>query len=197
MQKSEAKKIVATLAANYAPQLARLGIEQVRQMAEICADMLQDLEFDVVKAAAERLMASSEFMPTIAAIRSAALSITDGPQRPGGDAWGDVLKAVSRFGIYRTPSFDDPVVARCVRQLGWTEVCNSTNRPADRARFIELYDQLKSHERVDKLTGHLPAQTRLRELRAQATAFETPDASNLVLVQFIGESLARRGGRLS
>lgn len=166
MQKSEAKKIVATLAANYAPQLAKLGIEQVRQMAEIYADMLQDLDYLVVKAAAESLMASSEFMPTIAAIRSAALAISEGAQRPGGDAWGDVLDAVSQFGIYRQPAFLDSVTARCVKQLGWEEICNSLNQAADRARFIELYDRLKSHERTEKLTGHLPAQARLRELRA-------------------------------
>jgi hypothetical protein len=58
-----------------------------------------------------------------------------------------VLAAVRKFGVYRQPSFCDPVVARAVQSLGWEEICNSENQAADRARFIELYDRLSRAQR--------------------------------------------------
>ena len=117
------------------------------QTAQVYEEFLQDLDYDKANAAVRRLVTTARFMPAIAEIREACVESAHGQVRPGGDAWGDVLAAVRKFGIYRTPQFADPVVARAVQSLGWGEICNSENQAADRARFIELYDRLSKAQR--------------------------------------------------
>jgi hypothetical protein len=109
-------------------------------------------------------------MPTIAEIREACMDLEHGEPKAGGEAWGEVLAAVSRWGIYRQPGLDfqfaDPVVARAVQAFGWRNICNSENQQADRARFIELYDRLATVERKQLNAGQLPAAQRLRALQS-------------------------------
>ena len=120
-------------------------------------DMLADLDYARTNAAVKRILASAKFLPTIAEIREAVLEADRGPRRPGGDAWGEVLAAVHKFGVHRTPAFRDPLVAHCVRQLGWEEICNSENQAADRARFVELYDR---HALTERREQQVPADVR-------------------------------------
>lgn len=136
MTKTEAAKLVAVLIAAFPHG------KLTPQTSAVYEDMLSDLDYATTNAAVRRLMATARFLPTIAEIRGAALEVTHGQARPGGDAWGDVLDAVSRFGSYRRPVFDDPVVDHAVAAFGWQNICLSENQQADRARFIELYDRL-------------------------------------------------------
>lgn len=159
MKSSEAKKIVAFLAASFPGQIAKLGETAARQMAEVYAEMLADLEYDHALAAVRRLATTARWLPTIAEIREVATDLALGPRRHGGDAWGDVLSAVSRHGRNRYPQFEDAITAACVRALGWQEICNSENAIADRARFIELYDKLAREKRTDEVAGEVGALT--------------------------------------
>jgi hypothetical protein len=115
--------------------------------------MLIDLDKDKAHAAVARLIGTAKFLPTIAEIRSASADLVMGPRRVGAEAWGDVNEAVRKFGRYRAPVFSDPIVAECVRCFGWQSICDSTNDIADRARFVELYDQLAARVRSDQVAG--------------------------------------------
>ena len=42
----------------------------------------------------------------------------------------------------------DPVLAATVKAFGWSALCRGDNPSADRARFIELYDQLAKDRRI-------------------------------------------------
>jgi hypothetical protein len=132
----EVSKLVALLFAAFPSARINPGTSAVYER------MLADLDSSTAARAVDRLLSTSKFLPTIAEVRAACLELERGTQRPGGDAWGDVREAVHRFGIYRQPVFADPVVARCVESLGWTEICNSEHQASDRARFVELYDRL-------------------------------------------------------
>ena len=160
MTEAECRKAVAVLLGAY----PSVRIERVTAFAY--ERMLADLPYPVVNAAIERLLATSKFMPTVAEIRATCLALSHGEQRAAGEAWGDVLKALRRYGVYRTPGrdfeFEDPVVAECVRALRWDEICNSEFIQADRARFIALYDQLAAKNRTLQLSEGLPAMQRLR-----------------------------------
>jgi hypothetical protein len=131
--------------------------------------MLVDLDVKLAAATVEHLMATRTFMPTIAEVRSTCAEMQHGPVAAGGEAWGQVLHAIGRYGYYRVPgqdfTFADPVVARCVEAMGWRNLCSSENQVADRARFTELYDKLAKQERVDVVAGALPAVRAARELR--------------------------------
>lgn len=146
--------------------------------------LLADLDYTTTNAAIERLIATSKWPPTIAEIREAALALVDGETRPGGDAWGDVLRAIGRYGNERIPGyhfdFDDPVVAQCVAALQWRELCLSENQVADRARFIELYDRATATRRRSMLSESLPAVRRLRAAADQPAIATAQDAKLLI-----------------
>lgn len=164
MTRLEAAKLVGVLLAAFpSPQ-------NTTKTSEIYERMLSDLDYAVANAAVERLLATRERMPSIAEIRKACLDLSIGETRAGGEAWGDVVKAIGRYGVYRQPGkefhFQDPVAARCVAALGWGNLCNSESQIADRARFIELYDKLAVTARREANVSELPAAKRLHELQA-------------------------------
>lgn len=145
--------------------------------------MLVDLDREKAHAAVCRLLATAKFMPTIAEIRGAAVDLELGARRAGAEAWGDVGMAVRRFGRYQDPEFTDPLVAECVRSFGWHSLCDSTNDVADRARFVELYDQLSARQRADQVAGErlaLPAPS-------NAPAGRLRDVSSLTVGRRLGE----------
>jgi len=147
MKRSEVAKLVLNLTAAYpnAPVTEATSAAYERQLA--------DLDYAAAQAAIERLLNTCRFLPTIAEIREAATEMTLGPRRLGGEAWGDVNAEVRRVGRYGLPSFEDPLTAEAVRQMGWLSLCDSTNEVADRARFVELYDGLAARQRRDQVAG--------------------------------------------
>ncbi len=164
MTETECRKIVSVLLGAFAN--ARITQDTVA----IYERMIRDQDYAVANAAVERLLATSKFMPSIAEIREACLDLNLGERKAGGEAWGEVLRAVSRFGGYRVPGtdfvFSDAVVGRCVDALGWKNLCTSENQISDRARFVELYDKLAVGDRKQKNAGELPAHKRLEESRS-------------------------------
>jgi hypothetical protein len=152
MQRSEAAKLVAILAAAYRDA----AISDAT--ADVYESMLLDLPFPAVQAAIQRLVCTSKWLPTIAEIRAAAADQERGPVRKGVEAWGDVLAEIRRTGAHGVPSFVDPLVADCVNAMGWRGLCLGDNEAADRARFAELYDALAARGRADVVSGRpLPA----------------------------------------
>jgi hypothetical protein len=159
----QVKKLVAVLLAAFPSSKA------TAETVTTYVRMLADLEYVAANAAVERLLATAKFLPTIAEIREAALTVNAGEIRPGGDAWGEVLRAIARHGRMRVPGqdfhFADPVTAQCVESLTWRELCDSENQAADRARFVELYDKLAAQNRRSQLSESLPAMQSFRALQ--------------------------------
>lgn len=175
MTKAEAAKIVAVILAAYPAQRARMTAHDVNATSSAYERLLVDLDFAAVDAAVEKLTATSKFMPTIAEIREATAALYIGDVAAGGEAWGVVLRAIGRYGRNRTPGVDfafgdppDPVALEVVRALNWRELCDSENQAADRARFIELYNQLAAKARRGAVSNSLPAQQKFRALQEQA-----------------------------
>lgn len=159
----QAQKLVVVLVTHFPAFMAKLTREQQEATQAGYRRFLLDLDYDLANAAIERAIATSKFFPTIAEIRAAALATAVGPKRAGGEAWEDVRKAIGRWGMNRTPGvefqFADPLVARCVQALGWGALCMSENATADRARFIELYDEVTTTERTEVIVRTLPGQS--------------------------------------
>lgn len=153
MTAEQTTTILRMLAAAYPTQRQRMSRDDVRAMAAVYIAGLADLDADRVRAAVNRLVKASKWIPTIAEIREAAVDVAHGARRPGGDAWGRCLALIRRYGSHRWPGIDfevdDPLLLATIRALGWYELCASDNPHADRARFIELYDQLAAGERKE------------------------------------------------
>lgn len=153
MTPGECRDVLKLIGAAYPAQRQRMSGDDVRAMASVYTAGLLDLDFDRVRAAVDRLVKGSRFMPTIAEIREAAVDVAHGTRLPGGDAWGRCLRMIRRYGSHRHPGVDfpvdDPALLATIRSLGWLGLCQSNNPQADRARFIELYDQLAKGERKE------------------------------------------------
>lgn len=157
MKPSEAAKVVGLLQAGF--PAARMTEATVL----LYERLLVDLDFELASATVERLICTSKFCPTVAEIRDAAADLALGPSRSGVEAWGDVGMAIRRVGSYGTPTFEDPLVAECVRIMGWRNLClGEAPEHTDRARFCELYADLQRKQRVADVSvpGRLmPART--------------------------------------
>jgi hypothetical protein len=107
-------------------------------------------------------MAESEFFPTIAKLRNKAIALIAPARKDPMDAWGEVIREIQRTGFYRSPRFEDPLIAKAVDCLGWQYLCSSENTVADRAHFAKVYEQFVEREAQDAKL--LPAARRLREM---------------------------------
>jgi len=181
MNRQEAAKLVAVVIASCPAQSSKLDTQRQLAMVDAFASLLDDMTYEQASAAVRVLLQTRSWMPSVADIRATALELARGPVAPGGDAWGQVLKAISRYGIYRQPgvdfSFPDAVTAKCVQALGWTQLCNSENQVADRARFVELYDKLAAQSHRESLSPVLTAAKEARDAR------ELPESTSPVVLQ--------------
>jgi len=157
---AEAARLTASVLAAYPAAASKLTASAVAAMPGVWHTLLSDLTSEQANRALARHVAVSQWMPSVADLRRAALELEVGHRNAGGEAWGLVLRAIGRWGMNRAPGvdfvFEDPVAARCVDALGWRELCLSENQVADRARFVELYDQLAINARVEAQVAGLP-----------------------------------------
>ncbi len=155
MTSDQMQGLFRIILAGWASQRQRLTGDDVAEMTKLYAAGLMDLDFDVAHAAVIRIVHTSKFLPTVAEIREAAGVIKHGNRRAGAEAWGEVIAKIRRFGSYRTPGiefyFEDPITARVVKALNWAELCSGEGSQimADRARFIDAYDQISDAARAD------------------------------------------------
>jgi hypothetical protein len=160
VNETEAKQAVAIALAACPQHALKISLDEVRLMVKAWTMLLEDLSSSEVMAALKRYLATNKWLPAPADIRAIAAEAKHGRQRPGSDAWEDVRKAIGTVGSYRLPTFVDPLVARAVAALGWRELCASENPTADRARFVELYQQYARAAAEDAVVGALPGVSR-------------------------------------
>lgn len=117
--------------------------------------LLADLPIEQIKCAALRHIAANRFFPSVAELREAATALAQLPRQSAVEAWGEVLSAFADSRYYcfedhvNVPQFDNPITNRLIQSMGWRELCASDNVIADRARFIQSYEQLAARERSE------------------------------------------------
>ena len=111
--------------------------------------LLSDIPYTNLGTAVHMLAVRTKFPPSVAEIREMVCQA----QSVGEDwseAWGNVLKAIGRFGQYQEEEamavLSDKAAA-VVRQLGWKSLCQSDNLVADRAHFQRAYETLQRREK--------------------------------------------------
>lgn len=149
MTANEANKLAATLLAAY--PAARVSQETPR----VYARGLHDLDYPGAQMAAERLMRTQKFLPTISELREVYVQMSRGGPRSGEEAWALVMTAIRRRGRYNPPVFKDDTINQALRLWGsWEALCNSPeDDPGGRARFVQLYDSLAKSTRADAVAG--------------------------------------------
>jgi len=161
MTTDEAAQVVALALAAYPTQAGKISGSAITAMRAMWADLLGDLEFGAIKAALQVYCRSAKWLPSPAELRELVAS-GGAATRSGIDAWGDVRKAVSRFGVYRRPQFTDALVAKAVDAVGWDAICNSEAEGVERAHFARAYERFAVDARTTAQVGALARQA-LRE----------------------------------
>ena len=165
MTPAEAAKAVAMLQAAY--PAARWSEPTI----DLYEHLLAELDFNLARDAIVRIIRSSKFLPTVAEILDAVADIGIGPMRSAVEAWGDVVMAIRLTGYIGVPKFSDPLVADCVRAMGWRNLCiGDSPEASDRARFCELYQDKQRKQRV--LDVSEPG--RLLPVRSEGSRAELP-----------------------
>jgi len=119
--------------------------------------LLSDIPPGDLQTVVDQSIAECKFLPTVAELRDRWHNLTRGiGQLTATDAWGQVKAEIRRIGSWGTPTFDDPIVARVVRNMGWIELCMSeAPEGVDRAQFTKMYNELVARgEQVQKLLPH-------------------------------------------
>lgn len=160
MNLDEATQLVTTAGVLYPAWWLKLDKRTQEATFAAWASMLEDVEPRAGLAALKRHAATNKWPPSIAEIRAIVAESQHGRARTGAQAWEDVRRAIGSVGRNRAPTFTDPVTALVVNGLGWVELCNSENATADRARFIDAYEQHARRAAEDRSVASLPGVAR-------------------------------------
>ena len=145
--------------------------EELTAIAETQADMLEDIPFEVGKAAVAAHAASSPYAPAISEIRAYARRMTEPPRLSADEAWALAIGAIRRYGCSpykRYPAGKYPYelardslpaeVWRVMELMGYQSMCRSENEDVLRAQFIRAWErQQKAREERENLLPFLPA----------------------------------------
>lgn len=160
MNRDEGQQVVRVLAAAFRADLRGLTPSEVLAWSNVYAAGLADLDFEEVRAGVERLVRSAKFLPRVAEIREAVLTVTRGQIKSGAEAWREVISVIGLppwaevAGVLvgprgRRPTFADPITARLMPPGAWLELCASSSPVVERARFVDAYDALARQGRVE------------------------------------------------
>lgn len=124
--------------------------------APVLYETLKDLPSDELKAAVLHCVSQPgrAFAPSIGEIRGAVgeLRKTSSGLPSSYEAWQEVLTQIrDNGGDFGKPVWSHPLVQRAVQAIGWRELRMSENQTADRARFLQCYEQLTERAERDDL----------------------------------------------
>jgi hypothetical protein len=186
----EAAKLVTMMVTAWPEGMRWLDEDQQAETRGLYRRFLVDLPFEAGMAAVVRLIAtwrptSAVRWPSIAELRGAIALYTDGRPMTAGEAWGS-LRKLGRWMPRAQLARIDPTVFTCLDSLGWivwTDVFergesvrswrvvrpgDTDSEAADRARFLELYEQLTVRGVQDRAVGALAPPVEVRRIAAPA-----------------------------
>lgn len=112
-------------------------------------DELKDMDFMVAVTTLKKWTQTSDFCPSIAALRGTAVKVAHEDIGEWGDKYALVMKLVgscgrdNKEGAYERM---DPITQRTVERLGWRNICDSPveHQAVDRANFRDIYNEEKA-----------------------------------------------------
>ncbi|MGV8153409.1 MAG: replicative helicase loader/inhibitor [Alkaliphilus sp.] len=154
MTKQEGLIILGILKTAYPRFYTNIQKNEVENAVLLWSEMLTDYSLDVIKIAIKKLIAESVYPPTIADVRKSLVSVSKGDGISVAGAWGEVHKAIRRFGSYQEEKALESLsktTQKIVKYMGYKYLCLSENQMADRAHFIKMHSQLVEREQKDAL----------------------------------------------
>lgn len=130
--------------------------------------LLADIPPADLQTVIDQCIAECKFLPTVAEIRERWHALAHATHHlPVSDAWGIVKSEIRRIGSWGTPTFDDPLIAKVVKNMGWLELCMSESpEGVDRAQFERAYNDLA--QRSTQMQKLLPQAREMVQARTSA-----------------------------
>lgn len=126
---------------------------------ELWYRQLSDLDYNVAMAGLIKWVLTNKWSPSIADIREMAVTVVEGDTPDYGEAWGEVQRAIRRYGSFRPEEALNSMsnlTRMAAERIGFINLCMSENPVADRAQFEKVYKSLVEREKKDKqLTQNL------------------------------------------
>lgn len=166
MNKQDILKAVAPLQLAY-----NASIDDAR--LRLYVEMLSDIPPSILETAVKKLIMTNKFLPSIAEIREVAYGIKgiiSGTAAPDeSEAWGEVIKAIQSVGYYGKPKFSHEAITTAVNNIGWQDICMTTNDGMNtlRSQFRRAYQlaaQRQKDNRDNAVLGISPGNEKLKQL---------------------------------
>lgn len=138
MTHNELINIMAWVMANF-PNMQE---KDIRPTVQLWERMYSDVPKEKFEGAIVKVLARSDYFPTVAAI-SKALTTED--ELTPIEAWGEVKKAVIEFGYPRQKQALDSMsllTRKVVNAIGWQDICASEESDVIRGQFMNHYATL-------------------------------------------------------
>jgi hypothetical protein len=165
MTQKETAYLLSILRAAYPRFYYDVSPDDLKISVDTWTVMLSDTSLEIATVALQRLIATSKFPPTIAEMRESISAVIHPTMPDSGDAWGEVVSAISKYGYYRPEealaSMREPV-RLAVKCMGWRELCMSENGMADRAHFLRIYETMEKRTKEDNL---IPVALKMQSLQ--------------------------------
>lgn len=135
--------------------------------------MLSDIPPQILEVTVKKLIMTNKFLPSIAEIRETAYGIKgtiSGTVAPDeSEAWGEVIKAIQSVGYYGKPKFSHEAITTAVNNIGWQDICMTTNDGMNtlRSQFRRAYQlaaQRQKDNRDNAVLGISPNNEKLKQL---------------------------------
>ena len=160
------------LAKNLYPRDKGLDVtaSALTNMAKAWTELLQDIPFELGKAAVAAHAASSPYAPAVSEIRAYARKLTEPPRLSADEAWAVALGTIRRYGCSpvrdvatgkfpheRARENTPPQVWRVMELMGYRSMCMSENIDVLRAQFIRAWErQEQVRQEREQLLPFLP-----------------------------------------
>lgn len=139
MDFSEFSKFVSAIRAYYPKE----KILPDKESMTLWYKQLSDIPYDTALLVIDKWVATNDWSPSIAGIRSLANEIMIGEIPDWGEAWEVVMRGVRLYGSYEPEKayelMGEPT-ATCVKRIGWNEICFAENIDNVRANFRMIYE---------------------------------------------------------
>jgi hypothetical protein len=113
--------------------------------------LLRDIPVEELQVVTDQAISECTFLPTVAELRQRWYRLTQPQHQLTADAaWGMVTAEIRRVGAWGSPTFDSPIVARIVANMGWRDLCASENGMADRAHFMRMFEQAQERDLANR-----------------------------------------------
>jgi len=140
-------------------------------IAKLWYESLKDLDDEAFKYAVDTIAKTSKFAPSIAEIREKAWEYKHPDTLTAEQAWEIIYNDLHKYGFYKQPTYDNPILERAKNAISWEALCNVTTDQVSilRRQFIDIYKSLMETQKYAEVANNGPKLKSLEELSKRLT----------------------------